>query len=68
VQDNGGSNAQGYLLWNIVHPTTAAGALIVAASVPEPSSVVVLGTALCGLAISIGRQTATRIGINDRSQ
>ena len=27
VQDNGGTNAQGYLFWDIVHPTAAADAL-----------------------------------------
>ena len=50
VQDNGGTNAQGYLFWDIVHPTTAADALIAGAAVPEPSSVILLSTALCGLA------------------
>jgi outer membrane lipase/esterase len=54
VQDNGGTNAQGYLFWDIVHPTTSADALIAAAAVPEPSSVVLLGMALGGLAVWTG--------------
>ena len=54
VQDNGGTNAQGYLFWDIVHPTTAADSLIAAAAVPEPSSVVLLGVALGGLAVWTG--------------
>ena len=51
VVDNGGANAQGYLFWDIVHPTTVADALIAGLAVPEPSSVVLLGIALAGLAI-----------------
>ena len=51
VQDNGGTNAQGYLFWDIVHPTTYADSLIAAAAVPEPSSVVLLCLALGGLAV-----------------
>ena len=50
VQDNGGTNAQGYLFWDIVHPTTAADALIAASALPEPSSFVLLGIAVAGLA------------------
>jgi phospholipase/lecithinase/hemolysin len=49
VQDNGGTNAEGYLFWDIVHPTSAADALIAASAVPEPSSVVLMGIALGGL-------------------
>jgi phospholipase/lecithinase/hemolysin len=52
VQDNGGTNAQGYLFWDIVHPTADADALIAAAAVPEPSSIVLLGIALVGLAMT----------------
>jgi phospholipase/lecithinase/hemolysin len=54
VQDNGGTNAQGYLFWDIVHPTTVADALIAAQALPEPSSVVLLGIALAGLAAGTG--------------
>ena len=50
VVDNGGTNAQGYLFWDPVHPTAYADSLIAAAAVPEPSSVVLLGIALGGLA------------------
>ena len=52
VQDNGGTNAQGYLFWDIVHPTAYADSLIAGSAVPEPSSVVLLGTALAGLAVA----------------
>jgi phospholipase/lecithinase/hemolysin len=54
VQDNGGTDSQGYLFWDIVHPTTYADSLIAAAAVPEPSSVVMLGVALGGLAVWTG--------------
>jgi phospholipase/lecithinase/hemolysin len=50
VGDNGGTNAQGYLFWDIVHPTTAADALIAGLAVPEPSSFVLLGIAVAGMA------------------
>ena len=60
VQDNGGTNAQGYLFWDIVHPTTAADSLIAAAAVPEPSSVVLLGVALGGLAVWTGIRRRAR--------
>ena len=50
VQDNGGTDAQGYLFWDIVHPTTVADSLIAGLAVPEPSSFVLLGIALGGLA------------------
>jgi phospholipase/lecithinase/hemolysin len=51
VQDNGGTNADGYLFWDIVHPTTVADSLIAGLAVPEPSSFVLLGIALGGLAM-----------------
>ena len=54
VQDNGGTDAQGYLFWDHVHPTTYADSIIAAAAVPEPSSVVLLGAALGGLAVWTG--------------
>ncbi len=44
-----GSDGQGYLFWDTVHPTTQASGLIGgvgAQSVPEPSSLVMLGTGL----------------------
>jgi phospholipase/lecithinase/hemolysin len=52
-----GSNGDGYLFWDIVHPTTQADAFIgavAAQAVPEPSSLVMLATALSvigGLAV-----------------
>jgi phospholipase/lecithinase/hemolysin len=62
VQDNGGTNAQGYLFWDPVHPTTAVDAIIAGAAVPEPSSVILLGTALCGLAVWVMRRSAVQTG------
>jgi phospholipase/lecithinase/hemolysin len=50
VEDNFGTNAQGYLFWDPVHPTTAADSLI-AAAVPEPSSFILMAIAVGGLAI-----------------
>jgi phospholipase/lecithinase/hemolysin len=51
VGDNGGTNAQGYLFWDFVHPTAYADSLIAGAAVPEPSSFVLLGIAVGGLAM-----------------
>ena len=56
VHDNGGTNAQGYLFWDIVHPTTAADALIAGLAVPEPSSVVLLGIAAGVLVLGTRRR------------
>jgi phospholipase/lecithinase/hemolysin len=55
-----GSNGDGYLFWDIVHPTTQADAFIgglAAQSVPEPSSLIMLGSAL----IIVGRLTVSRL-------
>jgi phospholipase/lecithinase/hemolysin len=60
VQENGGTNAQGYLFWDFVHPTTYADSLIAAAAVPEPSSVVLLGMALVTLAVWTGMRYRAR--------
>jgi phospholipase/lecithinase/hemolysin len=64
VQDNGGTDAQGYLFWDIVHPTTYADSIIAAAAVPEPSSIVLLGVALCGLAVCTGIRRRARYSAN----
>jgi phospholipase/lecithinase/hemolysin len=64
VQDNGGTNAQGYLFWDIVHPTTYADSIIAAAAVPEPSSVVLLSMALSGLAVGAGIRLRVRRAAN----
>ena len=48
-----GSDGTGYLFWDTLHPTTQAGQLIgnlAAQSVPEPSSLIILATSVCGLA------------------
>jgi len=48
-----GSDGTGYLFWDTLHPTTQAGQIIgnlAAQSVPEPSSLIILATAVCGLA------------------
>jgi phospholipase/lecithinase/hemolysin len=60
VEDNFGTNAQGYLFWDPVHPTTYADSLIAAAAVPEPSSVVLLGIAAGGLVIGTRLRRADR--------
>jgi len=42
----------GYLFWDLEHPTTAADQIIgnlAAQSVPEPSSLIILATSVCGL-------------------
>jgi phospholipase/lecithinase/hemolysin len=52
-QPNASLQGNGYLFWDPWHPTTQAGEIIglrAAQSVPEPSSLVLLGTALGGLA------------------
>jgi phospholipase/lecithinase/hemolysin len=50
---NSNLQGNGYLFWDPYHPTTAAGlfiGLLGEQSVPEPSSVVLFGTAMCVLA------------------
>jgi phospholipase/lecithinase/hemolysin len=53
---NSSLSGNGYLFWDLEHPTTAADQLIgelAAQSVPEPSSLLIFASAICGLAVSI---------------
>ena len=58
-------NGNGYLFWDQEHPTTAVDQIIggiAAQSAPEPSSLLLLGTSICGLAVVIrlrSRSTAS---------
>jgi phospholipase/lecithinase/hemolysin len=53
--DDGVLSAQGYLFWDPEHPTTVAQNIIGDAAagsvVPEPSTLMMLATAMCGLAV-----------------
>jgi outer membrane lipase/esterase len=63
-------SGQGYLFWDPEHPTTAAGEIIGATAfsiIPEPSSLVMLGTAVCGLAVWGGVRRRSQIRRNARS-
>jgi len=56
--EDGVLSGQGYLFWDEEHPTTVGHqfiAGIAAASIPEPSSFVLLATAVCGLTVVWGR-------------
>ena len=58
-----GSNGDGYLFWDMYHPTTQAGELIgnfAAQSVPEPSSVVLLGVGLGALVVGLKSRIGSR--------
>jgi phospholipase/lecithinase/hemolysin len=53
-------NGNGYLFWDQEHPTTAADQIVgglAASEVPEPSSVLVFGTTICGLAVWVQRRS-----------
>lgn len=55
----------GYLFWDDLHPTTQAGEILgnfAAQAVPEPSSVILLGTATGGLAFGLARASRRRRG------
>jgi phospholipase/lecithinase/hemolysin len=57
-------SGQGYLFWDPVHPTTAAHEIIGGTAfsiIPEPSSLVMLGTAVCGLAVWGGVRRLSQI-------
>jgi phospholipase/lecithinase/hemolysin len=62
-----GGTGHGYLFWDPIHPTTQADALIGqvgAQSVPEPSSVILFGTALAVLAArELRRRRRVRSGV-----
>jgi outer membrane lipase/esterase len=52
--DDGVLSGQGYLYWDREHPTTAGHQFVAdlgLSSIPEPGSVVMLGTAACGLGV-----------------
>ena len=54
--DDGVYSGQGYLFWDPIHPTTAGHEIIgnvAASAVPEPSSLLLLGTSICGLVVVI---------------
>jgi len=54
--DDGVYSGQGYLFWDAIHPTTAGHEIIgilAASTIPEPSSLLMLGTSICGLAVVI---------------
>ncbi len=51
---NSSLNGNGYLFWDQEHPTTEVDqiiAAVAASEIPEPSSLLVFGTAICGLAV-----------------
>jgi len=62
--DNGVLNGQGYLFWDQIHPTTAGdqliGSLAAQSVVPEPSSLLMLGTSICGMAFWIKLRSRNR--------
>jgi phospholipase/lecithinase/hemolysin len=53
---NSSLNGNGYLFWDQEHPTTAADSIVgemAAQSVPEPSTLMMFGTMVCGVAVWI---------------
>ena len=57
------SDPSQYLFWDDIHPTTTADAILAeqfeAAMTPEPTSIVLLGTGIAGLAELVRRRRAT---------
>ncbi len=68
--DDGVLSGQGYLFWDQEHPTTAGQqfiANVAFSAVPEPSSLVLLGTAVAGLTLILAgaRRAGRAVGINN---
>jgi len=64
--EDGNLSGQGYLFWDEEHPTTVGHQFIAgvaASAVPEPSSLILLGTAVCGLIVVCGRARSKGRGI-----